>query len=178
MLESSNMSSRTALVVSMMAMVGMMTAACSGTTTGSDLTGDGGGGNGGNGGAGGLLGSVGGTNGGTSKGSTGSTGSTTQQTSPTNPTKTPAPATKGAGVCGTGDATGSATCDACLDPTCCTSITACNDNAECLAELQCAKACNGDRECGTQCRQDHPQGDADLQAFIACVQGNCEAACQ
>lgn len=156
--------------------VGTVSAACSGTTTGTDLTGNGGNGNGGPGG--GLLGSVGGANNGGA--STGSNGTTTQQTSGTTPTKTsaPAPTQKGAGVCGSGDSTGNTACDACLDPKCCTSINACNGNPECIAEFDCAKACNGDRECGTQCRQEHPQGDADLQAFIACVQGNCEAACQ
>jgi hypothetical protein len=157
--------------------VGISAMACSGTVSGTDLTNAADGGSGGNGGGGGgLLG--GGTaagngsnnNGGsttsTSSSSSSGTGTSTQGTQPS----------ANGGVCGSGETTGSAACDQCLDPQCCTSIKACDANAECVALFNCAKGCNGDRECGQECRAQHPSGDADLQTFIACVQkcGACQ----
>jgi len=168
-----NMSARMVWVVGMI-MVGTVSAACSGTTTGSDLNGNGGAGNGGAGG--GFLSSVSDNK---------KDGQPAQQSSPTSPTSptgqnTPAkaPANNAAGVCGLGESTGSTACDACLDPGCCTSIQACQNNPECLAEWDCAKACGGDRTCGAQCREEHAAGDADLQAFISCFQQKCSGACQ
>lgn len=158
--------------------VGLSVAACSGSVTGTDLTaGDGGAGGGGGGGllGGGGLGGGNNNGGGTAQGG-GLTGTEQNGTAPA-----PAPSSTGtgtgkAGVCGGSESTGSAACDACLTQSCCASIKACDGNPECLAEWKCMIACNGDSECGQDCRVQHPAGDNDLKTFVGCLQ-NC-GACQ
>jgi hypothetical protein len=161
------MTGRSLLVSIIVGVMGISISACSGSVTGTDLSSADGGTNGG----GGLLGGGGLGGGGVAKGTNG----TNPAPAPSSSSTSPAPTTN-AGICGTTDTSGSATCDACLTASCCASYNACGSNTECIAVFQCAKTCNGDDACVTDCLDAHPAGRSDAGEFALCHQ-SC-GACQ
>ena len=82
----------------------------------------------------------------------------------------PAPA----GSCGL--STGDATCDTCLDASCCTQNTACVSDADCTALITCGDACRDDA-CFSACMSAHPTGAALLDTLSTCVGTSCSTAC-
>ncbi len=71
---------------------------------------------------------------------------------------------------------GNATCDACLDGSCCAPTTTCLADAECVALVRCYDGC-ADAACASACDAAHPAGTADANAVFTCVQTSCSAAC-
>ncbi len=78
------------------------------------------------------------------------------------------------GACGL--STGDATCDACLDGSCCAPTTTCLGNPDCVDLVTCYNGC-ATEACLTACDAAHPTGQADLGAVFSCVQTSCTTAC-
>jgi hypothetical protein len=83
----------------------------------------------------------------------------------------PAPAP---GSCGL--TSGEATCDTCLDTSCCAQTTTCIGDADCVAVIRCYDACS-DSACAAACDAAHPGGSAHLTGVFTCAQASCTAAC-
>jgi len=75
-----------------------------------------------------------------------------------------------------GLSTGVPSCDACLDTKCCGLAAACAADADCIALLTCAQACN-DGVCIDACVAAHRAGAATLDAVSACLQNQCGPSC-
>lgn len=84
------------------------------------------------------------------------------------------PSGKGNAACAV---TGDATCDACLEASCCAEVETCMQNAECVALEQCADECKGDQTCVKGCVTDHPNGKDDLLAVGQCIDASCKTEC-
>jgi hypothetical protein len=78
------------------------------------------------------------------------------------------------GSCGL--TSGDATCDACLDGSCCAETTTCVGDADCVALLRCYDGCS-DATCAAACDAAHPGGSAKLDTVATCVQTSCTTAC-
>ena len=130
-------------------------------------------GNGGAAGSGGATGGSGGSTGGTGGATGGSGGSTGGSGGSTG-------GSGGASGCQIG--TGDATCDGCINAQCSAECITCQDNAECLALLQCIGQCAaGDSACQSSCNTQHPAGTSDAIAFFGsqsgCVKLHCDTQC-
>lgn len=79
-----------------------------------------------------------------------------------------------AGACGLG--TGDATCDTCMDASCCAQNTACISDADCTALISCGDACTDDT-CISACMTAHPSGARELESLTTCMQSTCTSAC-
>jgi hypothetical protein len=77
---------------------------------------------------------------------------------------------------GCGLTSGNATCDACLDGSCCAQTSTCLGDAECVALVSCYDACSDDA-CLTACDAAHPTGSAELGAVFSCLQTSCATVC-
>jgi hypothetical protein len=74
--------------------------------------------------------------------------------------------------------TGNATCDACLNQSCCSAIAACSSNAECSQLYSCLSQCqSGDDACSSDCIGAHDAGKPALQQVLACVDQSCAGKC-
>jgi hypothetical protein len=71
---------------------------------------------------------------------------------------------------------GDATCDACLDGSCCAPTTTCIGDAECVALVRCYDGC-ADAACASACDAAHPTATPEIDAVVTCVQTSCSAAC-
>lgn len=80
----------------------------------------------------------------------------------------------GPGSCGL--TSGDATCDACLDGSCCGPTTACLGDADCVALVRCYDPCT-DAACAAACDAAHPSGATKLGSVVSCVETSCTAAC-
>jgi hypothetical protein len=93
----------------------------------------------------------------------------------------------GSGSSGTGDASGactlsissgSATCNACLERSCCAPDNACGRNSDCVAVMKCLGNCSSsDSACASACVSAHATGASLLQSFVTCESSSCSAAC-
>jgi len=81
----------------------------------------------------------------------------------------------GGGTCG-GLSTGDASCDSCLDASCCAESTACVADADCTALITCGDACSDDA-CISACFSSHPTGAALLDSISTCLENSCMSAC-
>ncbi|HEY8078523.1 MAG TPA: hypothetical protein VIF62_30545 [Labilithrix sp.] len=79
-----------------------------------------------------------------------------------------------AGSCGL--TSGDATCDTCLNGSCCAPTTTCLGDAECIALIRCYDGC-ADDACASACDAAHPAATAEANAIFTCVQSSCSAAC-
>jgi hypothetical protein len=70
--------------------------------------------------------------------------------------------------------TGDATCDACLDSSCCAQETACVDEPQCLAFYDCLGAGTPQATCQTQ----HPAGFTVASKLNQCMTTSCATPCQ
>lgn len=96
--------------------------------------------------------------------------------------------TAGAGVAGSEQAGGSGTsnncglttnnasCDACMDTSCCAQETACASNAQCLPLLQCASKCSS-QSCANDCGAQFSSAVDVYNDLIGCFSGTCGSAC-
>lgn len=128
---------------------------------GSEVETEGGAGSGGSGGTGGLAGSAGAApDGGAGAGGGGSGGS--------------APCTTT--TYGQGQA-----CMDCIQQSCCSEATACENDADCSAMVTCARACPSPTDVGSQCVQDcasqHNLGGAAYNPLILCMGNACGQEC-
>ena len=82
----------------------------------------------------------------------------------------------GPGGASCGLSTGEATCDTCLDASCCAQNTACVSNTDCAALIACGDACRDDA-CISACMSAHPTGAALLDTLSTCVETSCTTAC-
>lgn len=82
----------------------------------------------------------------------------------------------GGGGASCGLSTGDATCDTCLDTSCCAPNTACVSDADCTALVTCGDACRDDA-CLSGCMTAHPTGAALLDSLSTCVGTSCATAC-
>lgn len=82
----------------------------------------------------------------------------------------------GPGAASCGLTSGDATCDACLDGSCCTATTACLGDADCVALVRCYDPCT-DAACAAACDAAHPTGAGKLASVVSCVETSCTAAC-
>ena len=82
----------------------------------------------------------------------------------------------GPGGASCGLSTGEATCDTCLDTSCCGQTTTCLGDADCVAVIGCYDTCS-DSACAAACDAAHPAGSSELTAVITCAQSSCGAAC-
>jgi hypothetical protein len=78
---------------------------------------------------------------------------------------------------GCGLTTGVAACDTCVDTNCCSQASACSNDTECLAILDCVANCN-DSTCDTACMNAHPTGKTKEQSLVTCVSSHCSTECQ
>ena len=78
------------------------------------------------------------------------------------------------GKCGL--SSGDATCDTCIDASCCAENAACVSDADCTALISCGDACRDDA-CVSACMSAHPGGAAKLNALTSCMQSGCASAC-
>ncbi len=79
-----------------------------------------------------------------------------------------------AGSCGL--TSGVATCDACLDASCCGQTTSCITDSDCVAIVNCYNGCS-DATCAAACDSAHPTGLTKLNAVLSCAQGSCGTTC-
>jgi hypothetical protein len=80
---------------------------------------------------------------------------------------------------GCGVQTGNATCDTCLDTSCCSQGQACANapNNACLNLFQCIGGCNGNATCQQNCQTTNQAGVASAQALSQCINGSCGTQC-
>jgi hypothetical protein len=78
------------------------------------------------------------------------------------------------GSCGL--TSGEATCDSCLNATCCGQTTTCIDDADCVALVRCYDACSDDA-CASACDASHPGGLSKLNPVVSCAQSGCGTQC-
>lgn len=87
----------------------------------------------------------------------------------------PPPSSGGSGgACGGVVSSGSPTCDACLDATCCGDVNACVSDADCRDFMSCLDSCS-DATCETACQTAHPTGAVELTSLSTCVTTSCSA---
>ena len=80
----------------------------------------------------------------------------------------------GPGSCGL--TSGNATCDTCLDTSCCAQTTTCLGDADCVALINCYDACT-DAVCASACDAAHSTGATKIDAVAVCAQNSCAATC-
>jgi hypothetical protein len=82
-----------------------------------------------------------------------------------------------AGTCGQVQATG-ASCQVCMDRSCCSQNGDCTANTDCLALANCLAACAaGDSVCLTSCSTLNQAGAARYDALVQCVAVACNVGC-
>src|SRR5262249_32147941 len=72
--------------------------------------------------------------------------------------------------------TGDATCDSCVQASCCNEVLSCFNNSECLAFADCSSSCS-DQSCVEACGQQHAMGVNDADTLFECLSQSCIAAC-
>jgi hypothetical protein len=68
-------------------------------------------------------------------------------------------------------------CQQCLYSKCDVQMNTCGANPECVALFACAKPCNGDMACVSQCEAAHPNGLSDATKVYACSKVGCAGIC-
>jgi hypothetical protein len=82
-----------------------------------------------------------------------------------------------AGTCGQVQATG-ASCQVCMDRSCCSENQGCSADHDCLALANCLAACAaGDAACVTSCSTLNQAGAARYDALVQCVGVACNVGC-
>ena len=90
------------------------------------------------------------------------------------PTGTSSSSSGGANQC-TGKI-GTDACSVCLEQACCAQVAACVGNQDCVAFLNCGKACT-DEACVQQCIQQHQTGANLYVTFLNCQKSSCGTKC-
>ena len=86
------------------------------------------------------------------------------------------PSGPGPGPASCGLTSGVATCDTCLDASCCAPTSACLADPDCTAIVGCYDACS-DAACAAACDAAHPTGSSKLTAVFTCLQTSCASTC-
>ncbi len=80
--------------------------------------------------------------------------------------------------------TGIASCDSCLEKSCCASENACGQSRECLSLITCMDACGESPDAGPDptscfnaCANQYPAGANVLNSLDSCVETSCASAC-
>ena len=84
--------------------------------------------------------------------------------------------TGGSGTGGSGGSGGTSPCADCIGSLCEAEGKVCAANSACYALLDCVAACS-DTPCTNGCYATYPNGQADLNTYVQCVNDNCSAQC-
>lgn len=87
------------------------------------------------------------------------------------PEPAPAPA-----ACSTKLAYSSASCDACMQASCCDVDNVCAGDATCLKYLECASQCTT-TDCASACASAYPGGKRKLESLATCMDSRCSTSC-
>jgi hypothetical protein len=79
------------------------------------------------------------------------------------------------GTCDATPWTEDASCQACLEESCCFALNACEPGSECLALDACLDGCAGDILCAEDCVAMHEGGVNAIDAVAACNEDTCDA---
>lgn len=70
----------------------------------------------------------------------------------------------------------STTCDVCLADSCCSELSACTNDPNCVQFYQCAKDCQSN-ECVSGCQSSYPDGASMFQSLESCGTSYCSSTC-
>ncbi len=79
-------------------------------------------------------------------------------------------------ACSTELAYSTASCDSCMQGSCCDVDNVCARDAACLKYLECARQCTT-AECESACSSAYPGGRRELDSLASCMESRCSTAC-
>ncbi len=114
--------------------------------------------------------------------SSGSSSSSSSSSSSGSTSSSSSSGSTGGPTCTISITTNNATCDACLQSSCCSVVNACFNVSDCAALDSCVGGCvlpdgGTNQSCVSSCFAAHPNSQAALQAVYQCIGNSCSTSC-